>query len=80
MPKSQMIKIGSVWKGQTKEGIVFYSGNISVPFPIMLDKSNRILIFKNKSDHAHAPDLDILISEQQEKQSETSENDEEALF
>jgi len=80
-PKTTMIKIGSVWKGQTKEGIAFYSGPISVPFPILLDKNHRILVFKNKSENERAPDLDILIAEATptEEQSKTFDDDE-ALF
>ena len=81
MPKTQMIKIGSVWKGQSEEGIVYYSGPISVPFPIMLDKNCRILIFKNKSDNKDAPDLDILITEKQPKQERQAKaSDDEAIF
>jgi len=79
--KTQMVKIGSVWKGQSEEGVVYYSGPISVPFPIMLDKNNRILIFKNKSENKDAPDLDVLIAEKQSKQDrQTKASDDDEAF
>lgn len=63
MSKSNIMKIGSVWKSTKEDGTVYYSGNIDVPCPITLNGSNRILIFKNKSEHEKSPALDILIAE-----------------
>jgi hypothetical protein len=62
MNNGKMMKIGSVWKSTKEDGSVYYSGNIDVPCPITLSDDNRILIFKNRSEHEKSPALDILIS------------------
>lgn len=75
MPKSNMIKIGSVWKSTKEDGSVYYSGTIDVPFPITLSSNNRILIFKNRSEHEKSPAMDILIAEAQPPRTQDTQAD-----
>jgi len=75
MPKNNIMKIGSVWKSTKEDGTVYYSGNIDVPFSITLNNNNRILIFKNRSDHEKSPAMDILIAEAQPPRTQTQNQD-----
>jgi len=75
MARNNMVKIGSVWKSTKEDGTVYYSGTIDVPFPITLSSDNRILIFKNRSEHEKSPAMDVLIAEAQPARTQTQDTD-----
>ena len=61
------VKIGGLWKKESKDGTVFYQGNLSY--------SSNILIFKNKfKRNERDPDLLLYIAQKLKK--EKKEGDE----
>ena len=59
--QASKIKIGGLWKKEGKDGVVFYSGNLSY--------SSNLLIFKNKFKRSERdPDLILYISEKKKKE------------
>lgn len=61
------IKIGGLWKKESKDGTVFYSGNLSY--------SSNILLFKNRYKKSEKdPDLILYIAQKLKK--EKKEGDE----
>lgn len=61
--KTSTIKIGSVWKNIRSDGTHFYSGSIDTPCPVLINKDNRIMVFKNESTAENSPVMDIVIIE-----------------
>lgn len=58
--QASKIKIGGLWKKESADGVVFYSGNLSY--------SSNLLIFKNKFKRSERdPDLILYISEKKKK-------------
>ena len=59
--QASKIKIGGLWKKEGKDGVVFYSGNLSY--------SSNLLIFKKEFKRSERdPDLILYISEKKKKE------------
>lgn len=58
-----MKKVGALWKREKADGTVFFSGQLDMPCPVILNSEVSILLFKNKSDHEKSPYFDILVAE-----------------
>ncbi len=69
---STLVKIGGLWRNQSKNGVEYFSGSIKVG-----EITQRVVIFKNKNkvEGEKYPDWIVYESEDREKQPEKPKED-----
>ena len=60
---ADLLKIGSLWKGQDKNGNDMFSGNVDVPVDVTLNDTKRIVVlFNERKEAENHPDFQIFVT------------------
>jgi uncharacterized protein (DUF736 family) len=60
---ADLLKIGSLWKGNDKNGNEMFSGNVSVPAGVTIDDTHRIVcLFNDRKTAENQPDFQVYVT------------------
>ena len=60
---ADLLKIGSLWRGEDKNGNEMFSGNVDVPVQVTLDDTKRIVVlFNDRKEAENHPDFQIFVT------------------
>ena len=60
---AELLKIGSLWRGEDKNGNEMFSGNVDVPVQLTLDDTKRIVVlFNDRKESDKHPDFQIFVT------------------
>jgi uncharacterized protein (DUF736 family) len=60
---AELLKIGSLWRGEDKNGNEMFSGNVDVPVQVTLDDTKRIVVlFNDRKEAENHPDFQIFVT------------------
>lgn len=65
---ANLLQIGSLWKGEDKNGNDMFSGNVDVPAGVVIDDTHRIVVLTNERKTAqNHPDFHIFVTKNEKK-------------
>jgi hypothetical protein len=60
---ADLLKIGSLWRGEDKNGNEMFSGNVDVPVQVTLDDTKRIVVSIQRPEGKRKhPDFQIFVT------------------
>lgn len=63
-----LLKIGSLWQKEDKNGNTMFSGNIDIPADITLTGDNTLMVFTNDRKNAdNHPDFEVYVGKKEDR-------------
>jgi uncharacterized protein (DUF736 family) len=60
---ADLLKIGSLWRGEDKNGNEMFSGNVDIPVGVIVDDTKRIVVlFNDRKEADNHPDFQIFVT------------------